>query len=47
MTQNFDGFLVIGLNTYRLSLILFTPAIVATAIAGVLYVLAAPQAHAV
>ena len=42
MAQNFDGFLVIGLNPYRLSLILFTLAIVATAISGAFYVLAVP-----
>jgi branched-chain amino acid transport system permease protein len=42
MAENFDGFLVIGLNPYRLSLILFTLAIVATAISGAFYVLAVP-----
>ncbi len=42
MAQNFDGFLVIGLNPYRLSMILFTLAIVATAISGAFYVLAVP-----
>ncbi len=42
MAQNFDGFLVIGLNPYRLSRILFTLAIVATAISGAFYVLAVP-----
>ena len=42
MAQNFDGFLVIGLNPYRLSLILFTLAIMATAISGAFYVLAVP-----
>jgi branched-chain amino acid transport system permease protein len=42
MAQNFDGFLVVGLNPYRLSLILFTLAIVATAISGAFYVLAVP-----
>jgi branched-chain amino acid transport system permease protein len=42
MAQNFDGFLVIGLNPYRLSLILFTLAITATAISGAFYVLAVP-----
>jgi branched-chain amino acid transport system permease protein len=42
MAQNFDGFLVIGLNPYRLSLILFTLAIMATAISGAFYVLAIP-----
>jgi branched-chain amino acid transport system permease protein len=42
MAQNFDGFLVIGLNPYRLSLILFSLAIVATAISGAFYVLAVP-----
>src|SRR5262245_9778358 len=42
MAQNFDGFLVIELNPYRLSLILFTLAIVATAISGAFYVLAVP-----
>lgn len=42
MAQNFEGFLVIGLNPYRLSLILFTLAIVATAISGAFYVLAVP-----
>jgi len=42
MAQNFDGFLVIGLNPHRLSMILFTLAIVATAISGAFYVLAVP-----
>jgi len=42
MAQSFDGFLVIGLNPYRLSLILFTLAIIATAISGAFYVLAVP-----
>src|SRR3989442_693279 len=42
MAQNFDGFVVIGLNPYRLSMILFTLAIVATAISGAFYVLAVP-----
>ena len=42
MAQNFDGFLVIGLNPYRLSLILFALAIMATAISGAFYVLAVP-----
>jgi branched-chain amino acid transport system permease protein len=42
MAQNFDGFIVIGLNPYRLSLILFTLAIVATAVSGAFYVLAVP-----
>jgi branched-chain amino acid transport system permease protein len=42
MAQNFDGFLVIGLNPYRLSLILFVLAIMATAISGAFYVLAVP-----
>ena len=42
MAQNFDGFLVIGLNPYRLSRILFTLAIMATAISGAFYVLAVP-----
>lgn len=42
MAQNFDGCLVIGLNPYRLSLMLFTLAIVATAISGAFYVLAVP-----
>jgi branched-chain amino acid transport system permease protein len=42
MAQNFDGFLVIGLNPMRLSLILFTLAIVATAVSGAFYVLAVP-----
>ena len=42
MAQSFDGFLVIGLNPYRLSLILFTLAIMATAISGAFYVLAVP-----
>jgi len=42
MAQNFDGFLVIGLNPYRLSMILFTLAIMATAISGAFYVLAVP-----
>jgi len=42
MAQNFDGFLVIGLNPFRLSLILFSLAIVATAISGAFYVLAVP-----
>ena len=42
MAQNFDGFLVIGLNPYRLSRILFTLAIVATAVSGAFYVLAVP-----
>jgi branched-chain amino acid transport system permease protein len=42
MAQNFDGFLVIGLDPYRLSLILFTLAIVATAVSGAFYVLAVP-----
>jgi branched-chain amino acid transport system permease protein len=42
MAQNFDGFVVIGLNPYRLSMILFVLAIVATAISGAFYVLAVP-----
>jgi len=42
MAQNFDGCLVIGLNPYRLSLILFTLAIMATAVSGAFYVLAVP-----
>src|SRR3989442_589729 len=42
MAQNFDGFVVIGLNPYRLSMILFSLAIVATAISGAFYVLAVP-----
>ena len=45
LTANYDvldGFLVIGLNPYRLSRILFTLAIVATAISGAFYVLAVP-----
>ena len=42
MAQSFDGFLVIGLNPYRLSRILFTLAIMATAISGAFYVLAVP-----
>jgi branched-chain amino acid transport system permease protein len=42
MAQNFDGFLVIGLNPFRLSRILFSLAIVATAISGAFYVLAVP-----
>src|SRR2546427_421314 len=42
MAQNFDGFVVIGLNPYRLSMILFSFAIVATAISGAFYVLAVP-----
>jgi branched-chain amino acid transport system permease protein len=42
MAQSFDGFLVIGLNPYRLSLILFTLAIMATAVSGAFYVLAVP-----
>jgi len=42
MAQNFDGCLVIGLNPYRLSLMLFTLAIVATAVSGAFYVLAVP-----
>jgi branched-chain amino acid transport system permease protein len=42
MAQNFDGFLVIGLNPHRLSLILLTLAIMATAMSGVFYVLAVP-----
>ena len=42
MAENYDGFLVIGLNPYRLSLILFTLAIVATAVSGAFYVLAVP-----
>ena len=42
MAQNFDGCVVIGLNPYRLSLILFALAIVATAISGAFYVLAVP-----
>jgi branched-chain amino acid transport system permease protein len=42
MAQNFEGFLVIGLNPHRLSLILFTLAIMATAISGAFYVLAVP-----
>src|SRR3989454_424294 len=42
MAQNFDGFVVIGLNPDRLSMILFTLAIVATAISGAFYVLAVP-----
>ena len=42
MAQNFDGFVVIGLNPYRLSMILFALAIVATAISGAFYVLAVP-----
>lgn len=42
MAQNFDGFLVIGLNPFRLSRILFALAIMATAISGAFYVLAVP-----
>ena len=42
MAQNFDGCLVVGLNPYRLSLILFTLAIMATAVSGAFYVLAVP-----
>jgi branched-chain amino acid transport system permease protein len=42
MAQNFEGFLVVGLDPYRLSRILFTLAIVATAISGAFYVLAVP-----
>jgi branched-chain amino acid transport system permease protein len=42
MAQNFDGCVVIGLNPYRLSLMLFTLAIIATAISGAFYVLAVP-----
>jgi branched-chain amino acid transport system permease protein len=42
MAQNFEGFLVIGLNPMRLSLILFMLAIVATAVSGAFYVLAVP-----
>ena len=42
MAQSFDGFLVIGLNPHRLSLILFVLAIMATAISGAFYVLAVP-----
>ncbi len=42
MAQSFEGCLVIGLNPYRLSLILFTLAIMATAISGAFYVLAVP-----
>jgi branched-chain amino acid transport system permease protein len=42
MAQNFDGFLIIGLNPYRLSLVLFTMAIMATAVSGAFYVLAVP-----
>jgi branched-chain amino acid transport system permease protein len=42
MAQNFEGCLVIGLNPYRLSLLLFTLAIIATAISGAFYVLAVP-----
>src|SRR3989441_11160090 len=38
----FDGFVVIGLNPYRLSMILFSLAIVATVISGAFYVLAVP-----
>jgi len=42
MAQNFDGFVVIGLDPYRLSRILFTLAIMATAVSGAFYVLAVP-----
>lgn len=42
MAQNFDGCVVIGLNPYRLSMMLFTLAIMATAISGAFYVLAVP-----
>jgi branched-chain amino acid transport system permease protein len=42
MAQNFEGFLVVGLNPYRLSLLLFSLAITATAISGAVYVLAVP-----
>src|SRR5256712_13506937 len=42
MAQNFDGFVVIGLHPYRLSMILVKLAIVATAISGAFYVLAVP-----
>ena len=42
MAQNFDGCLVIGLDPYRLSRILFTLAIMATAVSGAFYVLAVP-----
>ena len=42
MAQSYDGFLIIGLNPYRVTTILFTVAIVATAISGAFYVLALP-----
>lgn len=42
LAQNFEGCLVVGLNPYRLSLILFALAIMATAISGAFYVLAVP-----
>ena len=42
MAQSFDGCLVIGLNPYRLTLMLFTLAITATAVSGAFYVLAVP-----
>lgn len=42
MAQNYDGFLIIGLNPYRVAMILFSVAIVATAISGAFYILAVP-----
>jgi branched-chain amino acid transport system permease protein len=42
MAQSYDGFLIIGLNPYRVSMILFAVAIVATAVSGAFYILALP-----
>jgi branched-chain amino acid transport system permease protein len=42
MAQSFDGCLVVGLNPYRLTLLLVTLAITATAVSGAFYVLAVP-----
>lgn len=42
MAENFDGFLVVGLNPYRISTIVLTATLVVTAVAGAFYVFAVP-----
>lgn len=42
MAHNFDGFLVVGLNPGRLSMIVITIVVLATAISGIFYIIALP-----
>lgn len=42
MAQNFEGFLIIGLNPQRVSMIIVTIATLTTALSGILYILVVP-----